>query len=241
MIVRHAEEDLILITQPDHAALSRRIMGHWASLQGAQRRDSILHAIAGHDNGWSEPDSSPTVDPSTGQIYDFVTTPKEVREAIWPRGIERLAADPWAAALVAQHAITVYDSFRPSAEWAAFFEEMEQLRGRYVQAAGLALDLLMEDYGFLRLGDLASLAFCNGWTEEQRWKDYRMRLQGDRLLITPDPFAGLEFPIGVPGRLLPNRRYESDDDAAAAYRSAESYLCSGTVAGVRAAGGAGSV
>src|SRR5687767_12815221 len=112
MIVRPAPGVLHLITQPDHAALARRIMEQWTSLQSAERREEILLAIEQHDGGWQEPDDAPTVDPETSTVFDFVRVPPAVRQDVWPRGVGRLAHSPWAAALVAHHAITVYDRYR---------------------------------------------------------------------------------------------------------------------------------
>ena len=108
MIVRTEHDGVIPITQPDHAHLSGRIMEHCVPLRASPRRASILRAIREHDNGWTEEDAAPTIDPATGRIADFVNIPLHVRHGVWPRGVARLADDPWAAALVAQHAITVY-------------------------------------------------------------------------------------------------------------------------------------
>src|SRR5262245_49386437 len=100
------------------------------------RRNAILLAIGEHDNGWAEEDAAPTIDPASGAIADFVSVPLSVRHAVWPRGVARLADQPWAAALVAQHALTVYDRFRNVAEWASFFREMEEARDAMVHESG---------------------------------------------------------------------------------------------------------
>ena len=61
-------------------------MEHSVALSGRPRRDSILHAIGEHDNGWAEADGSPTVDPESGDVMDFVSAPLSVRHGVWPRG-----------------------------------------------------------------------------------------------------------------------------------------------------------
>ena len=159
MIVRPAGDRILLITQPDHAHLARRVMERCVPLASRPRRDAILHAIAEHDNGWAEEDASPRVDYATGHVIDFVAAPAEVRQRVWPRAIARLAPDSWAAALVAQHAITVFDRFRSDGEWTTFFTEMEDLRGAMLRASGPPLDELLGDYVFrVRLAtDLADL------------------------------------------------------------------------------------
>ena len=76
----------------------------------------ILLAIEEHDNGWREWTRRRWSSPSSGRVFDFVDVPARHRQAVWPRGIARLAEERAAAALVAQHAITVYDRYsrRPS-------------------------------------------------------------------------------------------------------------------------------
>ena len=90
-------------------------------LASRPRREAILHAIGEHDAGWAQEDAAPTVDPVTGGVVDFVSVPVGVRQAVWTRTIAQLADDPWAAALVAQHALFVYDRFRSDAGWMPFF------------------------------------------------------------------------------------------------------------------------
>ena len=110
---------------------------------------------------------------------------------VWPRGVARLADDPWAAALVAQHAITVYDRFRSDPAWASFFPAMEALRDQMLTPTRLPLQDLLADYVFVRLGDLISLTFSTGWTDEQRFADWSVRRNGAHVVVTPDPFGGV--------------------------------------------------
>ena len=217
MIIRSSDSALVLITQPDHAALAGRIMRQWEAdgLQQSPRRADILAAVDLHDNGWHEVDSSPAVDPSTGDLLDFVTVPHDVRTGVWPRGVGRLSDRPYTAALVANHAVFVYDRYRADAQWQPFFAEMTDLRDRHLAASGASLDDLHHDYRCLRLGDLLSLTFCNAWPEPQADAfGYRIRFDGTRLTVSPDPFGGHEIPLEITARTLPKRRYESAEDAA---------------------------
>ena len=210
MIVRTTEDRIQLITQPDHAHLAGRVMEHCVPLASRPRRDAILHAIAEHDNGWAEGDAAPSVNPATGQIFDFISAPIAVRQGVWPRGVARLAGDPWAAALVAQHAIVIYDRFHADPDWTPFFAGMERLRGEMLDASGLPLDELLVDYPFVRFADLISLSFCTGSADELRINDWRVRLAGTRVIATPDIFGGVELPIEIGIREIRNERYNSD-------------------------------
>jgi hypothetical protein len=218
MIVRHHEQVLHLITQPDHARLARRVMERWMPLHDADRRASILLAVEEHDNGWREPDGEPLARPEGG-VYDFIDTPVEIRQAVWPRGVARLAEeDSWAAALVALHAITVYDRYRADPAWTEFFPRMETLRDSLVSASHRTSAQLRHDYAFVRIGDLISLIFCNQWDEPQSFDRWTFRRDGDRVHVSPDPFAGHAIPLAVTAREIPARRYQSDAELRQAMR-----------------------
>lgn len=206
-------------------------MDHSLALAARPRRDAILHAIAEHDNGWVEEDAAPAVNPATGSVVDFVSATLSVRHGVWPRAIARLADDPWAAALVAQHAITVYDRFRSDAEWASFFADMEAARDAMVRASGIPVDDLAADYPFVRLGDLISLTFCTGWTDAQRFGDWTVELAGTRVVVTPDPFGRATIPIEINARAIRNQPFRSDAELRDALRDASTTVLRGEVAG----------
>ena len=232
MIIQTKGATLLLVTQPDHAALARRMMAHWHTrgLPEHPRLDSLLHAIEEHDNGWREIDAAPLVG-TDGRLQDFVTAPVAVRQGIWARGARRLAADPVAAALVAEHAIYIYRRFADDAAWRAFFTEMEILRDQFTTGAGMTPDELARDYFFLRIADLMSLVFCNRWTDVQEMDDHTVHLDDGAIVVRPDPFDGQAWPIQVPARVLPDRTYRSEDDARAEFARAPHVTLAGLVRG----------
>lgn len=221
MIVRDDGASLVLVTQPDHAALARRLMERWVAdgLPAHPRRAAILQAIEQHDNGWLEVDAAPIVD-GEGRILDFVTAPADVRQGVWPRAVARLEHDPWTAALVAEHAVYVYSRFRADPLWTAFFAGMEARRDAAMLRAGLRLDDLEHDYRWLRLADLVSLVFCARWTDTHEAFGYSIRGEEGDVLITPDPFGGRHVPLTVAARVLPKARFEDAADAARCWRNA---------------------
>jgi hypothetical protein len=206
-------------------------MEHCAPLASNPRRDEILLAIGEHDNGWTEEDAAPRVNLATGEVFDFVSAPADVRQAVWPRGVARLARDPWAAALVAQHAVTVYDRFRSDREWARFFAEMEAARDAMVRAADRNLDELLSDYVLVRLADLISLTFCVGWDDEQRFGAWAVQRDETRVVVTPDAFGGAEIPIEIDAREIPNRPFRSEVELRDALREAKVTTLEGMVSG----------
>jgi len=210
MIVRDLGDRLELVTQPAHARAAASIMERCGALDSHPRRAAILHAIQQHDNGWREVDAQPMVDPRDGRILDFVSIPVPIRQAIWPRGVSRLAGDPWAAALVAQHAITVYDRFRSDQAWTAFFDRMAGERDAMARAAGFGHDELAADYAFLRLADLISLSFCTRAAEPEEFAGWTIAHADSHVRISPDPFGGAPVLFEVPAREIRRRPFASD-------------------------------
>ncbi len=231
MIVRSFPDRLELITQPDHARLARAIMDHCVPLANEPRREAILLAVLEHDSGWAGPDAAPTVNPATGSMCDFINAPAGVRQAVWTRSVAALEAHPWAAALVAQHALTVYDRFRSESEWTPFFDRMETARAALLRLAGLPLDRLVADYVFVRLADLISLAFCSGSIDEQRFGPFTVRSEGTRVVVAPDVLGGTAIPFSIEASVIPNRRFETDDELRHSLRSASTVILRGDAAG----------
>jgi hypothetical protein len=234
MIIRPQGTTPLLISQPDHAQLAEMLMSRWRAgdLPRSPRREAILLAIREHDNGWREVDVAPYLDPASGEILDFMNLPDDQRRGVWPRGVQRLAATPYSAALVAQHAVHIYRRYRGDAAWAPFFAEMEGWRDRYLtQAPGSTLEQLQSDYVFLRVGDLASLTFCNAWSEAPEETGHSITLSGEHLTISPDPFSGETVPIAISARQLASTRFDSAATAAAAFEAAPRVTLSGTVSG----------
>lgn len=231
MIVRPLADALALITQPDHAKLARRIMERCVALAGHPCCDDILLAVGEHDNGWTEPDAAPVIDPETGRLADFVRLPLPARHAVWRRGVARLAHRPWTAALVAHHAVTVYDRYRADRGWVAFFVEMEHARDAMIDASGRPADDLAGDYAFVRLGDLISLAFCTGSNERAAFGGWSLALDGERVQVTPDIFGGATIPVEIEARAIPDRPWLDDAALRAAIAEARPLTIRGEVAG----------
>jgi hypothetical protein len=235
MIVRPDIDDLLLVTQPDHAALAGAIMDAWRAdgLLDHPWRDTLLLPTREHDGGWSEPDAAPLVDPASGAPYDFLEAPVPVRQAVWPRGVARLVeAHPYAAALVARHALTVLRRERDRAEWRSFFETMERAEtDALAHATGAERAGWPADYRFLFLGDLVSLVFCNGWTQPFEAEGYRIILTQAGIRVTPDPFGGRAVPLAVRARRIPARRYGSDADLRDALAATPAVMLRGVAQG----------
>jgi hypothetical protein len=224
MIVRPRPGRLQLITQPDHARMAGQVMTRCEPLARHPRRDSILRACAEHDGGWIVLDEAPSIDPATGAVIDFMTASAAAKQGVWPRAVARLDDDPWAAALVAQHAVTVYERHRADPEWAGFFPAMEAHRDRLARERGLGTAALADDYPYVRLADLISLTFCAEWTDENRFGPWTVSGAGTHVRVAPDAFGG-RVAFQIAAREIPRRRYASDADL----REATEVALAGTV------------
>lgn len=232
MIVRQLDERILLITQPDHAHLAGRIMSHASALAQHPRRDPILLAVTEHDNGWAAEDTKPHVDPELGTVLDFIHAANEVRQGVWPRGVAALAErQPWAAALVAQHALTVYARLRDSGEWRDFFGRMTALRDELVLRTGGRLEDLEADYVYVRLGDLISLSFCTGSDDLTQFGEWRVARSGNHVTVAPDLFGGAQIPAAASAMEIPVRKYRSDEELQAAIWQARTITMHGIVSG----------
>ncbi len=234
MIIQRRGDQLLFITQSDHAALAAGIMAAWQAggLPDQPRRTAILAATHNHDNGWQEEDAHLHVG-EDGEPLDFIGVPPAVKHRIWPRAVGRLGArSPYVAALVAQHALTVHAPLRQDPLWRGFFREIARARDAHLtQVAPEEAAALEADYQFVRTGDQLSLIFCNGWTAPMTGSGYRAILDGIRLDVTPDPFGGRRVPLSVPARSLAARPYTSTADLRQAYAAAPVLLLEGEAAG----------
>jgi len=238
MIVRDEGTTFLVITQPDHARVSADLV---AALQTepalrTASRDTILLATREHDNGWAEVDAEPTVEP-TGRPRDFMTGPAAVRQELWTRGVTRVAKmDPHAGALVAQHALTVYAHRQGDPDWKPFFASIFTLRDDLLQQLGLATgparDAFALEYRCVFLGDALSLQWCNEWPGPEEPLGYQATMEGDALVVSPDPFAGATVPFRVLGRRIPARRYRDDPDLREALAAAAPIVVAGEARGV---------
>ncbi len=236
MIIR-TDNDAVLcfITQPDHARLAAEAIERWQDdgFPENRRRDAILLAAREHDNGWLEEDASTHVD-QNGRPLDFVSVPPHVKHRIWPRAIDRLSrTSSYAAALVAQHAITVYDSTRSDPAWQDFFRTMTSLRDAQLARTDANLATLEGDYRFVNAADRISLAFCTGWTEPLESSGRRIMLAGrNTVTIAPDPFAGARVPLRVPARPLSRRVFDTADGLRRALADAPIEFLEGAALGI---------
>jgi len=105
-----------LITHPDHAKLAGAFADAWGNLQfrKPEPRERVLHAIASHDDGWTERDAHPTITrqgkPSAfstelvSKYAAFEEMDLDEYLAVRERAVQIIAEeDPYAGLLVSMH------------------------------------------------------------------------------------------------------------------------------------------
>jgi hypothetical protein len=234
VIIRADGDSLLLITQPDHARLAADILACWreGGFADHPRRDVILEAAREHDNGWIEEDALTHVDAS-GEPLDFIAVPSAVKHRIWPRAAARVGGvNPYAGALVAEHALTVHGQQRTDPAWQPFFHRMDALRAELLGRCGDAAAAVRDDYPFVQTGDQLSLIFCNAWRMPFPRSGGTAILRGTTLEVSPDPFGGARVPLSVRARRVPARRYASGADLKAAFDAAPEIVLDGAALGM---------
>src|SRR6516164_8590630 len=108
-------ESLLVIRQTDHAFLAAFFAREWGNerFSKPQPNVSFCLAVAEHDNGWSDWELQPTLDPKTHLPHSFMSIPTETHIALYQRGIERLVkVDHYAGLMAVMHAAELYDRAR---------------------------------------------------------------------------------------------------------------------------------
>lgn len=179
MIIREADDRLILIRQTEHARLCGVMARSWGAsgFPTPQPIEPLTLAAKEHDNGWKEWEDAPRLNPETHRPHTYIDIPIDQHLAIYRRGIARaLVHDPYAGLMVSLHGSLLYSRFRRDQPGAAdFLSEQQAMRERLIEQ--LARDPRYSDYcdtetltanrDLLFGWDALSLFLCHGkaWEE----------------------------------------------------------------------------
>jgi len=115
MIIQEQGDQLVIIRQTDHGVLSGFFAREWGNdfYTRPEPFASFKLAMAEHDNGWTEWELQPRIDPVTFSPYTFMSIPTEDHIALYKRGMDRMVkADHYAGLLVSMHCAGLYDRAR---------------------------------------------------------------------------------------------------------------------------------
>ncbi|MGI8506149.1 MAG: DUF3891 family protein [Solirubrobacteraceae bacterium] len=113
MLVTRRGGRLVLVTQPDHAALAGRLAERWGNERFAipAAREALICAAEHHDDGWLELDGLPAYNAQAQRPAHFTELPLSETVGPYGRGVESVYdRDPHAGALVGMHFSGFYTS-----------------------------------------------------------------------------------------------------------------------------------
>jgi hypothetical protein len=178
VLISRRDDELQLVTQPDHAAFAGDLARAWGNdrFSSGQATRSLIAAAARHDDGWFEIDAGPAILASEGRPAHFLEV--DLTDTVGPygAGVERLYGDDsYAGVLASRHWAGLYSSRwgvqqsppvgHPAAQAVVAAEEGRVAReiGELWDGAELRSALearLWHDYEVLQALDLLSLALC---------------------------------------------------------------------------------
>ena len=232
MIRRPSGTDWLLLTQPDHAALSGIFAERWGSTTGpfapVRDREAVLYAAREHDIGWTEWEAAPTVD-AAGRPRHFLEMPVAEVLPVWRRGPRRAAEhDPYSGILVSLHATRIFqprfehgrDASDERESLRIFLKEQEALRSHLRKKVTPDEGTLQAHSALVGLWDRLSLLLCCGpippavlgaVPAREGTVDIQVVPEGElSAALDPYPFTGGPLCGEVSARRIPARAYPTD-------------------------------
>jgi hypothetical protein len=176
MIVRKdADGSLLLIGQTDHSRLVGQLAAHWgnARFETPKPYESVVRAATFHDYGWLRYETSPLLNPETGEPYQFLKVPLTERQLdAYQWSLDWLAdIDRYAGLIINMHRTGLWKgryktithpggynlrTLSPEIEVLIARNEAWQERER----ALLDADEVWTNYRLMQVWDLLGLYFC---------------------------------------------------------------------------------
>ncbi|MFN8525848.1 MAG: DUF3891 family protein [Chloroflexota bacterium] len=112
MILQRFRGKLLVVRQPDHGKQTGDFARHWGNDETPpfEPREAAIDAGTRHDNGWAGWEERPTIDPNTGQPWQFHSLTPHEHVPLYRRGINMAAEhDPYTGLLVSMHGAGLYN------------------------------------------------------------------------------------------------------------------------------------
>jgi len=229
-----------LIPQADHAHLASALATHWLYGPRPVAQPALITATFHHDDGWSDWETEPDVDPDSGCPLDFTEMPTEASLAIWSRSIRQAAPRGQLVAwLVAQHfmALLAVSSAAGSPSGEAWLGEhhaqCEQWLVSWIKQDERhhTPEIARRTLGYLQMFDALSLWFCQSDTCVAHRAGLRDGVPvvfeppaGGRVVVRPWPFAGPHLEVEVRGRWVVADHYADRRSLVAAPHQSQTLL-----------------
>lgn len=167
MIVYEREDSYVMITQDDHAQVSKQIAEHCKDdfYYASKYNEEVILAIQEHDRGWIDPDKSPLWNDKSEEPFSFIDYPTDLKNSFYEKGLDEVEGmGKYACLLCSLH----YSSFVQDAEEPAvqeFWNIEKQRQDRLYDELGIIGNeekkkTLMYHLDLLKFSDFLSLYIC---------------------------------------------------------------------------------
>ncbi|REE88940.1 uncharacterized protein DUF3891 [Paenibacillus taihuensis] len=182
MIVRESENDFSMVTQHDHAILSRDIAGHFKDgyYIDLTFKNDILLAIREHDRGWIRLDETPIWNDRIHAPFSFMDYPLYGKLPLYRIGIDEVEEMSSYAALLCSLHYTSFKPIRNSAhpDCVAYMKHETNRQNEILKKLDLeaGCELVTQHLNMLQLCDDLSLYVClnqPGATKEEEHPWYK--------------------------------------------------------------------
>lgn len=241
IVIDGANDSLLLVRQPDHAATCAALAASWRRPAGieADMWLRFVEAVRRHDDGWRDMEQLPSLD-GDGRPCDFKTIKTSLHVQIWQRGVELASDDAYAALLIALHARWLYthaeqDNLADKRQAQAFVDQITLRIDELILQLGAATQtqrqvvqprLLSAARRLLSFFDALSLSMIGALT----WFDHSDRLmfadrmaeltigpQHDlpcdgRLYLDPWPMSVPQVPLATRAMRLGRRSFADENE-----------------------------
>jgi Protein of unknown function (DUF3891) len=184
MILQQFQGSLLVVRQPDHGIQTGCFAQYWGNehTPSFNPRTPVIEAGTRHDNGWAGWEERPSLDPQTGQPWQFFRLSPHEHVPLYRRGIQQAADyDSYSGLLVSMHGAGLYNdrygTFRLAeqhfsaeervlvdeflAEQALFQQSMaERARGRQLSTHVTTDPEVWYNYRLLQVWDRLSLQYA---------------------------------------------------------------------------------
>ena len=112
MIFQEFRGQLLVVRQPDHGMQTGLFAERWGNDRTPpfDPRQPVIDAGTRHDNGWAAWEEHPSMDPETGQPWQFFKLTPHEHVPLYRRGIQMAADhDPTTGLLVSMHGAGLYN------------------------------------------------------------------------------------------------------------------------------------
>jgi hypothetical protein len=206
MIFQMYRGQLLVVRQPDHGIQTGHFAQRWGneSTPPFDPRQPVIDAGTRHDNGWAEWEERPTLDPETGQPWQFFKLTPHEHVPLYRHGIQMAADhDLTTGLLVSMHGAGLYNdrygTFRLAER--SFSESEQALVDEFLAEQALFQQSLAQRA-------LGHEVHSHVTADPQVWHNYLLLQTWDRLslqfafrLAADGEIGPLPFPDGSSGIL----------------------------------------